>query len=223
MPALNPARLPLGEQLTLLRTVLETNQTLVKVLSLATTLNLPNWYLAGGAVSQTIWNHVSSLPPTTGIADYDLVYHDASDLSYAAEDAVIRRGKQIFADISGEVEIRNQARVHLWYEAKFGAPCPRHESTEAGIDTWISTSAMIGVRVEGDGKWRVYAPRGLSEYFAMVVRPNPTIGVRDAYEAKARRWLAIWKDLKVMPWTGSEVPLRFDAVEEDQQKGDSTH
>ncbi|KAJ3942021.1 uncharacterized protein N0V96_007506 [Colletotrichum fioriniae] len=219
MPAVNLARLPLGEQLTLVRQVLETNKTLLKVLSLATTLNLPNWYLAGGAVSQTIWNHVSSLLPTTGISDYDLVYHDDSDLSYEAEDAVIRRGRELFAGIPGEgVEIRNQARVHLWYEEKFGAPCPAHESTEAGIDTWITTSAMIGVRVEADGAWRVYAPRGLSEFFSMIVRPNPTVGVQEAYEKKARRWVGIWKDLKVMPWTENETPMRFDELDERKKK-----
>ncbi|KAI8205373.1 hypothetical protein KHU50_001859 [Colletotrichum sp. SAR 10_65] len=170
-------------------------------------LNLPNWYLAAGAVSQTIWNHMSGLPPATGIHDYDLVYFDDADLSWAAEDAAIQRGRALFADIPAEVEIRNQARVHLWYEAKFGAPCPRHESVEAGIDSWIATSAMIGVRVEADGEWRVYAPRGLSDFFNMVVRPNPQIGVREKYEEKARRWLGVWKGLTVMPWVEKEEPL----------------
>ncbi|KAI8261754.1 hypothetical protein K4K53_000170 [Colletotrichum sp. SAR 10_77] len=172
-------------------------------------LNLPNWYLAAGAVSQTIWNHMSGLPATTGIHDYDLVYFDDTDLSWAAEDAAIQRGRTLFADIPAEVEIRNQARVHLWYEAKFGAPCPRHESVEAGIDSWIATSAMIGVRVEADGEWRVYAPRGLSDFFNMVVRPNPQVGVREKYEEKARRWLGIWTGLTVMPWVEKEEPLKL--------------
>ncbi|KAI8271146.1 hypothetical protein K4K58_000021 [Colletotrichum sp. SAR11_239] len=172
-------------------------------------LNLPNWYLAAGAVSQTIWNHMSGLPPATGIHDYDLVYFDDTDLSWAAEDAAIQRGRALFADVPAEVEIRNQARVHLWYEAKFGAPCPRHESVEAGIDSWIATSAMIGVRLEADGEWRVYAPRGLSDFFNMVVRPNPQVGVREKYEEKARRWLGIWKGLTVMPWVEKEEPLKL--------------
>ncbi|GKT47772.1 uncharacterized protein ColSpa_07953 [Colletotrichum spaethianum] len=211
---MDPSQLPLDEQLNHLRKSLSTNATFIKVLSLARTLNLPNWYLAGGAVSQTIWNSVANFAPDTGISDYDLVYFDDSDLSYEAEDAVIRRGREVFADIPVEVEIRNQARVHLWYEAKFGAPCPRHESVEAGIDSWISTSAMIGVRLEEDGQWKVYAPIGLSDYYKMVVRPNPMIGVREAYEKKARRWLGIWEGLTVLPWPENQVPLRFDKDEE---------
>ncbi len=38
------------------------------------------------------------------------------------------------------VEIRNEARVHLAYEQKFGVPCASHESTEAVIDSVASTT-----------------------------------------------------------------------------------
>lgn len=44
-----------------------------------------------------MWNVITGQPPEAGILDYDLVYFDASDLSWEAEDAVIRRGDEIFA------------------------------------------------------------------------------------------------------------------------------
>ncbi|KFA60445.1 hypothetical protein S40285_08293 [Stachybotrys chlorohalonatus IBT 40285] len=201
---MSAARLPLHLQLAHLREVLSTNPTLVLVLTRAATLNLPNWYLAAGALSQTIWNSISGLDPDTGIHDYDLVYHDASDLSYEAEDRVIQRGKELFADVPVEVEIRNQARVHLWYPQKHGVVCPAHQSVEAGIDMWISTSAMLGVRLEADGSWSVYAPRGLSDFFNMVVRPNPILGNQPAYEKKVERWKGIWVGLTVEPWPKGE-------------------
>lgn len=197
---MNPAQLPLSDQLKHLRRTLETNTTLIEVLRRAATLNLPNWYLAAGALSQTIWNDVSSLPPETGINDYDLVYFDSSDLSYEAEDERIQEGQELFQDMQVDVEIRNQARVHLWYEKKHGVSCPAHTSVEAGIDTWISTSAMIGVRLEPSGEWSVYAPRGLSDFFNMIVRPNPAVGTREAYEKKASRWKGIWGRLQIEPW-----------------------
>lgn len=159
---------------------------------------------------------MSDKDPETGINDYDLVYHDATDVSYEAEDAVIQAAKELYADIDADVEVRNQARVHLWYEAKHGKACPVHESVEDGIDSWISTSAMIGIRTvddekqnEGQGSggngeckervWKVYAPRGLSEHFRMIVRPNSDLGTKEAYEKKAERWKAIW-DVKVEEW-----------------------
>lgn len=200
---MNPAQaaqLPLDQQLIQLRKSLETNETLIEVLRRAQTLNLPNWYLAAGSLSQTIWNHVSSLPPETGINDYDLVYYDSSDLSYEAEDKYIQAGKKLFEGLRADVEIRNQARVHLWYAKKHGVPCPAHTSVEAGIDSWISTAAMLGVRLEENGAWSVYAPRGLSDFFNMVVRPNPVLGSRAAYDKKATRWKGVWSGLQVEPW-----------------------
>ncbi|MDQ1047341.1 hypothetical protein QFZ76_005577 [Streptomyces sp. V4I2] len=38
--------------------------------------------------------------------------------------AGIKDYEAVFAAVPGEVEIRNEARVHLWYEEKFGVPCP---------------------------------------------------------------------------------------------------
>ncbi|UNI21222.1 hypothetical protein JDV02_007232 [Purpureocillium takamizusanense] len=225
----NPAHLPLASQLQLLRPILSTNPTLLRVLRLAARLRLPNWYLAGGAISQTIWNHVSGhhADPERGIRDYDLVYHDAADLSWEAEDAVIQRARRLFDDddagLAGvDVEIRNQARVHLWYGDKFGVECAPHASVEAAIDSWISTSAMIGVRPRGgdrhhnpdgddagdgdgddDDEWDVYAPRGLSDFFNMVVRPNPVLGRREQYMNKVVRWQQHWDKLVVEPWPHS--------------------
>jgi len=39
----------------------------------------------------------------------------------------------VFAGLPAPVQIRNQARVHLWYGPKFGLPCPPHASTEAAM------------------------------------------------------------------------------------------
>jgi uncharacterized protein len=91
-------------------------------------------------------------------------------------------------NVAAPVQIRNQARVHLWYEEKFGIPCPPHESTEAAIDTFEATTACLGVRAEPGGRWRVYAPHGLSDVFNLVVRPNPVLAPREVYQAKTARW-----------------------------------
>ena len=70
-----------------------------------------------------MFNHLTGRPLDYGIKDYDLGYFDASDLSYDAEDAVIRRVKAAFDEpLRSMVEVRNQARVHLWFEAKFSEP-----------------------------------------------------------------------------------------------------
>ncbi|WP_245786493.1 nucleotidyltransferase family protein [Lentzea albida] len=179
--------------------VLTHNEVLTGVLAGAAELDLPGWYLTAGCVVQTVWNVVSGRSAADGILDYDLFYFDASDLSWEAEDAAVRAGRARFAD-APVVEIRNEARVHLWYERKFGVPCPPHDSTESAIDSFAATTCCVGVRVDPDGRWRVYAPHGLSDVFNLVVRPNPVLAPRHVYEAKTARWREQWPELTVLPW-----------------------
>ena len=195
-------QLPVDEQLTHLRAVLHENETLTEVLARAAAMDLPGWYLVAGAVYQTVWNVVTGQPPQAGILDYDLAYFDDSDLTWESEDEVIRAGSMVFAGLPAPVQIRNQARVHLWYTKKFGVPCPPHTSTEAAIDTYEATTACLGIRTESTGRWRIYAPHGLSDVFNLVVRPNPVLAPRDVYQAKTDRWRRQWPELTILPWPG---------------------
>ncbi|MGW6696233.1 nucleotidyltransferase family protein [Nocardia sp. NPDC055049] len=202
-------QLPVDEQLDAFREALSHNEVLTEVLTLSASLELPGWYLTAGCLFQTVWNTVTGRGPGEGIKDYDLFYFDSADLSWEAEDAVIQSAKQVFADIPAEVEIRNEARVHLWYEQKFGTPCPAHRSTEDAIDSFAATTCCLGVRLEQPGgRWRVYAPHGLSDVFNLIVRPNPVLAPRTVYEAKAGRWLQQWPELTVMPWPTSAPTSR---------------
>jgi hypothetical protein len=155
-------------------------------------------------VVQTVWNVVTGRPATEGIRDYDLFYFDDSDLSWEAEDATIQAGHKMFADLPTLVEMRNEARVHLWYEQKFGTPCPPHTSIEAAIDSFAATTCCLGVRLEPGGHRRIYAPHGLSDVFRLVVRPNPVLAPRHVYETKTRRWRQQWPTLTVLPWPDTE-------------------
>ena len=117
-------QLPIDEQVTQFRAALARNGTLTEVLARAAAMGLPGWYLVAGCLYQTVWNVVTGQPPEAGILDYDLAYFDDTDLSWDAEDAVIQAGHEVFAGLPAPVQIRNQARVHLWYEPKFGIPLP---------------------------------------------------------------------------------------------------
>ncbi|MFJ8965809.1 nucleotidyltransferase family protein [Lentzea sp. NPDC102401] len=50
----------------------------------------------------------------------------------------------------------------------------RNEVLVEVLRNWIFLgSTCLGVRLESNGKWRVYAPHGLADVFNLVVRPNP--------------------------------------------------
>lgn len=65
----------------------------------------------------------------------------------------------------------------------------------------------MGVRLEPDGRWRVYAPHGLADVFNLVVRPNPVLAPQEVYETKAARWRQQWPELTVLDWPAAPAPL----------------
>lgn len=179
--------------------MLKKNKSVQLILDRAASLDMPNWYLGAGGIAQTVWNIRHGFEPDNGIRDYDLVYYDADDTSYEAEDGFIRKGKELFKDIPVHVEIRNQARVHFWYEKHFGHPIAQHRSVEESIDTWPTIATSIGVR-KINGQFQVYAPFGLDDLLVMVVKANKKIITKNIYIDKVKRWTKIWPNLKVVPW-----------------------
>jgi len=165
---------------------------LMQVLSAARHLCLPDWLVFSGAVYQPVLNHLTGRPLDYGIKDYDLGYFDASDLSYDAEDAVIRRVKAAFDEpLRSMVEVRNQARVHLWFEAKFSESYGPLSSTAEALERFASPTFAVGVRLESDDRLHIEAPFGLADLFALRLRPNPrrkTVGFVRASADVRRRW-----------------------------------
>ena len=165
---------------------------LMQVLSAARHLCLPDWLVFSGTVYQPVLNHLTGRPHDYGIKDYDLGYFDASDLSYEAEDAVICRVRAAFDEpLRSMIEVRNQARVHLWFLAKFGEPYGPLSCTAEALERFASATFAVGVRLESDDRLYIEAPFGLADLFALRLRPNPrrkTVGFARTAADVRRRW-----------------------------------
>ncbi|MGC1884512.1 MAG: nucleotidyltransferase family protein [Stellaceae bacterium] len=189
MPGVETSESELHERLT---AILRAMPPLMQVLSVARHLCLPDWLVFSGAVYQPALNHLTDRQSDYGIKDYDLGYFDASDLSYEAEDAVIRRVKTAFDEpLRSMVEVRNQARVHLWFEAKFGEAYGPLSSTAEALERFASATVAVGVRLESEDRLYIEAPFGLADLFALRLRPNPrrkTVGFARTAADVRRRW-----------------------------------
>src|SRR5437588_5849043 len=125
--------------------VLRAAPALMQVLRTVRDLHLPDWLVMSGAVYQRLLNHLTGRMPDYGIKDYDLGYFDPSDLSYEAEDVVIRRVAAAFDEpLKTMVEVRNQARVHLWFEAHFGEPYTPLRCTAEALERFASPMSAVG-------------------------------------------------------------------------------
>ncbi len=197
--------LPLQKQQAAFLDIVRSSALLTDILNHARQLDLPDWYIVSGALYNLVWNRLTNRPEAHGIKDIDLFYYDASDLTYEAEDRIIKAGDKLFSDVPLPVEIRNQARVHLWYEKHFGLVCPPLRSSENSIGRFASKTHAVGIRLEADGGLKLYAPFGLNDIFSFRIIPNPVADNRATYQAKALRAQQNWPEVTVVPWHDATV------------------
>src|SRR5882724_7631404 len=124
-------------------------------------LALPDAWIVAGCLVQTAWNVLTKRAFDYGINDYDISYFDP-DISWQAEDAVIHSMQGRLKNLGVKIEVRNQARVHLWYPEKHGLPYPALQSSTDGIDRFLTRNTKLGIR-RAQGGYDVYAPDGFDD------------------------------------------------------------
>ncbi|MBY8821831.1 nucleotidyltransferase family protein [Sphingomonas colocasiae] len=158
-------------------------------------LGLNQCHLVAGCLFQAVWNRASGHAPGWGIKDYDIFYFDDGDLSWDAEDGVIRAVDALTADLGVTVEVRNQARVHLWYAERFGTGYPQLRSARDGIDRYLIACTCVGIEV-ATGEF--YAPDGLDDLARGVLRMNPRNPRPALFREKAESYRSRWPWLTVV-------------------------
>ncbi|WP_410513939.1 nucleotidyltransferase family protein [Paenibacillus sp. BR2-3] len=152
--------------------IISRSRLLMPVFETARLLTPHPYYIGAGCLVQTVWNELTGREADYGIADIDIIYYDGANLSYAGEDAVITKAKALFDGIPVPIDLKNQARVHLWYRDKFGIDLQPYDSLEHAIDTWPTTATCLGARLNTDDSWHIYAPFGLGDLFELVIQAD---------------------------------------------------
>jgi uncharacterized protein len=165
------------------------------LLSRLPSLALDQCHLTAGCLFQAVWNRSSGQAANWGIKDYDVFYFDERDLSWDAEDAVIQRVAALADDLGIRVETRNQARVHLWYEQRFGTGYPKLASAPDGIDRYLISCTCVGIEV---ARGELYAPNGLQDLESGILRMNPLNARSDLFRLKAENYRARWPWLTIV-------------------------
>ncbi|PSB31316.1 nucleotidyltransferase family protein [Stenomitos frigidus] len=144
-------------------------------------LNLSDWWLAGGAVRNTVWRSLYGAECALMIKDFDLAFFDAKgdrEQELAAKVA-------LNAQFPGYVfDVKNQASFARWRSGR-----RTYSSTEEGIADWLHTATAVGVRCDTQANWEVFTPYGLDDLFNGIVRPTPAHGQNPDAERKAASFL----------------------------------
>ncbi len=161
-----------------IETILRGTPDLMRVMAIVRDLGLPDWMVFSGAVYQPVWNSITGRPADHGFNDYDIGYFDSADLGWDAEDAVIHKVVAAMPPhLRNKVEVRNQARVHLWFEGHFGTPySPLGSSTDA-LSRFTATAFAVGARLEPDNDLSIFAPFGLGPFRPQTPPDDPASGL----------------------------------------------
>ena len=198
MNKLKGSNLPINEQIDILIKILKKNKILISILKILEKDGLKNYYLGAGAINQTIFNYYHDYEIDYGIKDYDIVYYD-EDKSYEKEDIIIKRLGKKLDKLNILYDIKNQARVHIWYYEKYKVKRTPYTSVEDAIASWGATITCIGIRLEKN-QFIIYAPYGLNDIFNMVIRPVKREFSKNLYDERALKWMEKWPKLTKKEW-----------------------
>ena len=174
------------------------NRFVLELIQAIPSLALPHCYVAGACIAQTLWSLSHGFEAHYGIKDIDLVYFDG-DLSEEKEREQQARVKNLFKDFPMEIDVINEARVHLWYGNVFGYSIQPYTSAEEAISTFPITAGVLGIYPRGDDYY-IYAPLGLGDVLNNIVRPNKKQITQGIYESKLARWQSLWPNLTYVAW-----------------------
>ncbi|GHA27115.1 hypothetical protein GCM10007989_23680 [Devosia pacifica] len=190
-----------AEQRAALGEIIRAQPVLMRILKGMRRLDLPDPLLVSGAIYNCVWNVLTERAPLHGVKDVDVAYFDDTDLSYDAEDRVIRAAAEEFGDIPLPIEVRNQARVHLWFPDRFGSPYPKLNCSADMLTRFASKTHAVGMRLAGEGDaLEMFAPFGLDDMFSFRLTPNYALDNRETHTAKAERIKMLWPEVTVVPW-----------------------
>jgi len=178
--------------------IVRSSPELMTVLTTMRDLGLPDWRLFSGSVYQAVWNVKTGRPVGYGVKDYDIGYFDP-DTSWDAEDVFIKRAAAAFDEpLKSKVEVRNQARVHLWFGDHFNEPYEPLTHTDEALGRFVAPTFAVGVGLEADDAISVAAPFGLQDVFDMVIRPNPDRPRASGWDKVIASARARWPELTVV-------------------------
>lgn len=153
-------------------------------------------WIAAGFVRNAVWDALAGRSPeVAGLADLDLVHHDASNLAPEADaafEAVLHAARPL------PWSVVNQARAHGWNGHAPYADLP------AALAHWPETATAVAARLVA-GRVEILAPLGVEDLLGGIIRPGPAHAAEPAVvraRMAAKGWPARWPALRLIGLDG---------------------
>jgi hypothetical protein len=172
------------------------------LLQLVHSLDLPDCWVGAGFVRSAVWDHLHGRLPAPVTGDVDVIWYDP-DRAAAEVDATL---EATLRDLHPDViwSVKNQARMHTRNDDG-----PYYSSADA-MRYWPETATAVAARWSEDGTLEICAPLGLSDLFALILRPTFrfTAEKHPIYRerCRAKGWESQWPLLRQALCTPIERP-----------------
>jgi hypothetical protein len=171
---------------------IEGHRPLMRVLGHVAALDLPDCWVAAGAIRAAVWDELHGFGHAGLRGDVDVIFFDPRDAA-AERDAEIEVALRVGAP-EHPWSVKNQARMHV----RNGDPPYRHSAH--AMTHWPETCTAVAARF-ASRKVELLAPFGLEDLLGLVVRPTPwsVAHKQEVYRARAlsKRWADTWPLVRV--------------------------
>jgi uncharacterized protein len=177
---------------TLFCSIIRNEKWLMDLLDVVRDLDLPDWFIAAGAIRNTVWDVISNYEDRH-IKDIDVVYYDLNNNTRKRDKKIEEKLQSIRPNYSWDVF--NQTRAKEINHKRY---LPTSSCDSMGY--FSETPTCIGVRLEKNNSITVCAEYGLNNLMNMVVQPVPK--PKQDLELYARRvaskgWQETWPLLEI--------------------------
>jgi len=177
-----------------LRAWLAADQWRLACLEAVAALELSDGWVGAGFLRSLAWDRLHGFLEPTPLADVDvLTFEPGSGPERESEIEAALRAR--LPDVPWSV--KNQARMHT---RNGDAP---YRDTEDALGHWLETPTAVAARRTAAGVMEILAPLGLTDLFALTVRPTPHARARrarlEAYRQRMaeKTWPATWPGVRV--------------------------
>ncbi|MFB3167612.1 nucleotidyltransferase family protein [Neobacillus sp. 179-C4.2 HS] len=175
--------------------LIRSDEKMMEIITIASTLNLPDWWICAGFVRSKIWDTLHGFNERTETQDVDVIYFDNNNLDENYEKDLEKKLVSMMPTIPWSV--KNQARMHIINDL------PPYTSSEDAISRFPETVTALGVKLDKENNLVLTAPWGLEDVINLEVKPTPyfteTKELAAIYEQRMikKNWQSIWHKIKI--------------------------
>ena len=169
------------------------NPDMMAILTIIRNLGLKDSWLAAGSVRNFIWNLLSERPAFDLETDVDVIFFDP-DISYEETLFLEKKLREDFPQYKWELKNQVYMHQHSPHTAPYSSSCD-------AMSKYPERCTAVGLRLNEESDFELYAPYGLEDILNFQVRPTPHFLENQdrmvLYQTRLskKNWQEKWKNL----------------------------